>query len=651
MSGERTDAKRRLLIQAALAVFACYFYVLMEWLFFFTKRSFLSGLGLFDALRVMSAASVPVMLAGTALVVLCTAPALVIRNGSIGRAWSNAGLTLASLVLAASFFLLIDNFTYTILRFGARNVHGIWKLSYVLLLVTLVAVSYTLLEEIGAKIVRPRAARAAVYAAAGIVLASVIVSAAAIDYGKLGAFEWERTIIPLENRPNIIVLSGDGLDADHMSVYGYRRDTTPFLREIADDVLLSENCFVNADASGGSIASMFTGKLPTQTRLLFPPDILRGEDAYRHLPGLLKQYGYRNMDASVRHHADPVDMNMQNSFDWVNRREIREHKLADLTGILIGGKTMYFIGRMYERLTQRLFHVFGVRGMEDPMAEVSTSRKEYRRDVERINDLYSFMDASSDPFFAHLHLLGTHGPTFTPVKQVFSEGKKESGAWRTDFYDDSILQFDAYVREIMQRLREKRVSYNTIVIICTDHGQRWKTNVRVPLIFVFPYGGHSGRITANVQNLDIAPTILDYLEVEQPEWMGGRSLLSSDREADRFLFTVNRLRGAVAMTPRGREMDKRKVHPPFYSMGSVGIFFRQRLYELDLEQGTLTVDDIEGHTVPCPEADLPDPQDVGQMIIDHLAGNGYDVSSLKGPFTVLEPEDQGGRDTHDQRAE
>lgn len=92
-------------------------------------------------------------------------------------------------------------------------------------------------------------------------------------------------------RPNIFLLTADGLNADHMSVYGYDRDTTPFLKSISSELMILENHFTNSSATSGSIISIFTGKYPADTRVLYPPDILDDKDAFQRLPGILRSLG------------------------------------------------------------------------------------------------------------------------------------------------------------------------------------------------------------------------------------------------------------------------------------------------------------------------------------------------------------------------
>jgi hypothetical protein len=81
-------------------------------------------------------------------------------------------------------------------------------------------------------------------------------------------------------------------------------------------------------------------------------------------------------------------------------------------------------------------------------------------------------------------------------------------------------------------------------------------------------------------------------------------------------------------------LDESKTGPPFHSLGSVSAIFRQRSFELNLGSGTLEISDIESHTSPSPEDEIPDPSTIGRLIVDHLRECDYDVSSLKSVITA-----------------
>ena len=634
-----TGHSRHWMILALLTIFAVYFYVFMEWLFFFTKPSFLSTLSFLGSLQVLFAAPLPLIAVAALGLFLCRLPAGFVRNRILQTALRGLGQMIPSLIFAGALLLLIDNFTYTIFRFGIINTQGIARYVYAYLFIILSLFSYQLASDTRKVLIKSTLYRTLARVVPGVIVVSLAFAAVHYFSSGLAAIKTLQEIGPLKNRPNILILASDGLNAENMSVYGYRRDTTPFMRELAEDALICENCFTNAGTSGGSIASMFTGKLPTETRVVYPPDILKGKDAYQHLPGILRQLGYRSIDISVRHYADPYDLNMQNSFDMANGRRIKGNYTSDRVSLVLGLESGYLLRTMRDRMTSRLGHAFGMRKMEDAYSKITGAGKKRTATTSKyetaknIQGLFALIEASSAPFFAHLHLLDTHGPKFYPRKRSFSRGKEQRESWMTDFYDDAVLSFDLQVKEIIQKLKRKRLYHNTIIVICTDHGQRFKINMRIPLIFLFPGGAHAGNIKPNVQNLDIAATILDYLGVEQPEWMGGQSLLSSGIEPTRCIFTVDRKHGDIEKrTARGLELDKSKIGPPFYSLGTLGVICCHKIFLLNVERSTLSISDIKGHTSPCSEDEIPGPDRIERLLIEHLNENNYDTSSIKLPL-------------------
>src|SRR5574338_124027 len=106
--------------------------------------------------------------------------------------------------------------------------------------------------------------------------------------------------------------------------------------------------------------------------------------------------------------------------------------------------------------------------------------------------------------------MGTHGERFWPEHVVSSAGKTDPAPWDVDYYDDSILDFDYLVRDLYGFLQNKNLLDKTILIVGSDHGQQWSTTDRIPLMFHFPASQYAGVHTENIQNMDVAPTILDY---------------------------------------------------------------------------------------------------------------------------------------------
>ena len=69
--------------------------------------------------------------------------------------------------------------------------------------------------------------------------------------------------------PNILLISLDTLRADHLSSYGYSRETSPFLDELAGRGVRFENAFVNTHSTQPSHATLLSGQYQETHRVAF----------------------------------------------------------------------------------------------------------------------------------------------------------------------------------------------------------------------------------------------------------------------------------------------------------------------------------------------------------------------------------------------
>ncbi len=604
-------------------IFVVCFYVFMEWLFFATKPSFMSSLNTIEKLRVLAGAILPLLLLTFLAVSLLWFSSKILLPFFLHSSCYTMPL-IPSTVLAVSFFLLIDNFTYTLFGFGIRTLEKTGSWPYAVLFLVLLSICYLFFIKRSQEAVGSRKPLL-ICLFIGVFLPGILIVFLAFERSTaLPNPALSSPISEPSRKPNIFLVGGDGLNAANMRVYGYARNNTPNITRFAENAVFFENAFANSGHTGASIASMLTAKLPTSTRLIYPPDILRGKNAYQHLPAILKQHGYRNVSVSIRHYADPYDLNMRNSFHWANGRELNESQhLLDLV-VSMGLGSGYFIEKMVDRVISRALHILGWRAMDDAFAEVVHVQHLWLKDAQRLDHLFSLIESGDPPFFAHIHLLGTHGPRFRPARKMFSLGKEQDQKWMLEFYDDAIFDFDAHFQKIVDFLEERGIFEDSLVILYSDHGFSFQTHFRVPLIMRFP-DRRTARISSNVQNLDIAPTILDYLGISKPEWMQGRSLLSISGHP-RPIFAAKKLRALTVEGEHGWEVDLSKTSPPFHSLGEVSMVVCQRWYSLDLALGKILSLDVVGHTEPCPTEKLPSLREARRSILNHLQESGYAVN-------------------------
>jgi len=614
----------------SVMILAAFFYIFMEWLFFATKSSFMSILGFFAKVEIFLlsglSVSISLMLVLVAYILLDLI-AVVFRRSRITR---YLGVVIPTILSSALALLMIDNFTYTVFNFGISTSVGVWRGAYGLLFYILSVYIYFQMLKIfglrGEDKPNEKLLNHLFYFSLGCLVISIGLALIRLDYNDLMPVKIKGETQQATKRPNILLLGSDGVNAEHLSVYGYRRDTTPRLRELAQGSLLAENAFTNSSKTSGSIISIMTSKLPSQNQVLIPPDILTGLNSFQHLPGILKSEGYKTVEYGVPDFVDAYSVNMQNGFDLVNNRSQKQAKLGAIVRKLGFINDAYFLDSLSERISDRIQHIFFISDMQNPYILV-TKPADRLSDKEKVDQLLSIFDQSEEPLFVHVHLLSTHGGIFSPAVQVFSKGEQQDQTWMVDFYDDSILTFDWYVGEVIDHLKANGQFENTILIIYSDHDPKWQANERIPLIIHFPDDEFAGRITQNVQNMDIAPTILDYLGLPKPAWMGGESLLNGDLNSQRLIFSMG------TYNPNENEnnifqLDFKGNNPLIDHMGLVNIVDCQKWYLFDLNTRTWSSGEVQGYTAPCSEDSLHSFDEIKQALIQRLTMDGFDISSL-----------------------
>jgi hypothetical protein len=108
------------------------------------------------------------------------------------------------------------------------------------------------------------------------------------------------TALPLgPQRPNVLLITVDALRADHMSVYGYARRTTPQLGRLLQEpgAVLFQSAWAHAPSTRYSVPAILTGKYPStiawgSPASHWPPEVLPEN---RLLSELLQERGYQTL--------------------------------------------------------------------------------------------------------------------------------------------------------------------------------------------------------------------------------------------------------------------------------------------------------------------------------------------------------------------
>lgn len=148
------------------------------------------------------------------------------------------------------------------------------------------------------------------------------------------------------------------------------------------------------------------------------------------------------------------------------------------------------------------------------------------------------LSTQKQPFVATLFTASSHHPYKVPSQY---EGKFDKGdipIHQTIGYSDMAL------REFFETAKKQPWYDNTLFVITADHTNeefydKYKTPYGrhyVPIVFYTPDGELKGERLQTMQQIDILPTILDYLSYDKPYFSFGTSMLH-EREEDAFAVT------------------------------------------------------------------------------------------------------------------
>jgi arylsulfatase A-like enzyme len=609
---------RECAVVASLAVLSLYFYFLMEWIFFATKPSFMSSLAVAEKISALLIPPALFSIAFIGALALLRALSAAIQIAVGVDPYPRLAPLIAALPLAACLFILVDNYSYTLVHYGVissegwpRRLYGAW---FLILLLCSYVFFYRRARSLGSSSSRGRLT----FLACALLVTSAANAAYTFATHSQAPGIANLAHSDLDRLPNILLISSDGINASNVSAYGYERETTPFLRKQMKNALVFENAFTNAPSTRPSLASMFTGKLPTTNGLLGISGILQGDHSYQHLPGILRNLGYNSMDITFHFVGGSFDYNLRNSFDVSDGREVQWQKFS-LPGSLsvLYANAEYMTGEVVGRIHERLLHAFFIEKMVDEFEEVTHAKKEFFRasaDDIRLEALFEFIETAEEPFLVHAHFMGTHGPKFDIKDPHFSKGKEQNKEWLEDFYDDSILQFDGYVAEMFDRLEQAGRRDNSVIVINTDHAKgpdHSRTHERLPFVILFPGGEPKGRVQSNVQLIDLAPTLLEYLRVDIPDWMEGDSVLRAEPDPLRRIFSFYALRGSD------------NPGNPIYE---TQVVICNRVYSMRFPSRGVGRRPVKAHTAPCDKDQFPSHEEVRQIVLDQLTASGIDLS-------------------------
>ncbi len=324
----------------------------------------------------------------------------------------------------------------------------------------------------------------------------------------------------MARKTNVILIGIDSIRADHMSMFGYKRLTTPHLDKFVKRGAAFENMFSPHIPTTPGYTSMFTG-MDT-----FGMDVV----ALRHQGGLRKglttlaeilgKRGYAT--TCVGFSGNPASRGFQKYLDfegWGSWEAGRSHKAENLNKVTIPELKRLAGGR-------KPFFLF-LRHM-DPHSPYLPPRPFDRMFYE--GNEFDKKNRSLDPVYKFKPFCDYFASWFPP------------GCTDKDYiiaqYDGALAYMDACIANIFQTVQSLGIEEETLVVIDSDHGETlhdhdcyydhhglYDCTLHIPLAFVLPGKVPAGaRFRDYCHMKDVTPTILDLLGEKTNIKFDGRSL-------------------------------------------------------------------------------------------------------------------------------
>jgi arylsulfatase A-like enzyme len=291
---------------------------------------------------------------------------------------------------------------------------------------------------------------------------------------------------------NILFILLDTLRADRLGSYGYARDTSPNLDGFASTGVRFGRHLSQSSWTKASMASLWTGILPTRTGITRFDDVIPAE---ADLPAeILKRAGFLTAGIYRNGWVAPT-FGFEQGFDAYTRPPPRRHRAA--------------------------------------LKMANPTIKNRGTDEDAVATALEFLRVNGDDrWFVYLHLMDVH-------EYVYDEESALFGGSYSDIYDNAIRWQDGVIGVLMAHLADQGLTQSTRVVVASDHGEAFRARggeghartvyretTEVPFFLFPPFRLDPGVVVeTRSQNIDIWPTIFDLVGIEAPAGADGRSLV------------------------------------------------------------------------------------------------------------------------------
>ena len=327
-------------------------------------------------------------------------------------------------------------------------------------------------------------------------------------------------------RPNVLLIVMDTVHADHLAAYGYQRDTTPNLRELARDSMLYTNAISASDITLTSHASLFTGMYPSwHGAYCDPQNAAYGRaisNSYPTVAELLHSAGYQTSGVAANLYLR-ADFGLERGFDRFRIPRpvplLAAENAFMLRGALRRGLSTVFDTAQFDRL-----YALG----EDINSELFADLAAFSKPGAPAFIFVNYMDAHfpyvpPSPYDARYpgRRPGMTQDDLESEQKVLVSGNGAVPAYQSHCvsqYDGGIAYVDHQIGEVVTWLKRHGAYDNTMIVVTSDHGEAfgerhrvghanspYQNLLHVALIVKYPHTAQRGAEERPVSLSDVDP--------------------------------------------------------------------------------------------------------------------------------------------------
>ena len=367
---------------------------------------------------------------------------------------------------------------------------------------------------------------------------------------------------------NVILIIADAMRYDHLSCYGYAKETSPNIDQLAKHGVIFTNAFSQSHNTLGSVVSIFTSLYPSShcVEHIFKDST---PDNIYTLADILNIYGYKtawfgplqdphtSMSKNLlKGFNEVLDLHegYAQIFNIIKKRQdehffITIHSYSTHENSLINGESGYLYDKksvLFKRLES-----YYVKAWEKMYHTCKNNPEEldkiFGKGWSSKNAKYFALPYSDKSFNKIQQLLDSAFKRYS-FNKIIKLGQKqlffktlndEDLLILLSLLDDAIHGLDKdLIGGLIRELKENNLYDKTIIIITADHGNEYREHghighqaylydeiIKVPLLFHIPFLNKAVKIGGLVQSIDILPTVLELLNIPAPYSVQGISLV------------------------------------------------------------------------------------------------------------------------------